>query len=190
MARRKQHKYSKKPVGRQESVKNSQTADDSHKNPEEIKKENRGGTKSPDLKWVYAGIIAAVCVLLYARAVGFNYTYADDDWLIKDNLSYNSDLSNITHSFTRILGSSYYRPVLVITFILEAQIAGDKILFYHITNLLLHLGGSLLVFFVLRKMGYKNLMSLFFGIFFAVHPILTPAAVWISGRNDYLLTVF
>lgn len=190
MARRKQHKYSKKPVRKQESVNNAQSADVSFENMGEIKKEDRGEKKSRDLKWVYAGIIAAVCILLYARAAGFDYTYADDDWLIKDNLTYNSDLSNIAQSFTRILGSSYYRPVLVITFILEAQIAGDNILFYHITNLLLHLGGSLLVFFVLRKMRYKNLMSLFFGLFFAVHPILTPAAVWISGRNDSLLTVF
>ncbi len=141
-------------------------------------------------KWFYAAIIGLVCIALYANSIGFDYTYADDDWLIKDNYEYNSDLSNMGNCFSRILGSSYYRPLLVITFILEAQIGGTDIVYYHITNLLLHLCGSLLVFFVLRKMGYTDLIAFFFGLFFAVHPILTPAAVWISGRNDSLLTVF
>lgn len=191
MAKQKHRKYTKKPV-------TSDNIQDTYSEAESTVKStgSRSTTSTSssnnriNTDWIFAGIIALVCVVLYAKSIGFDYTFADDDWLIIDNYQYNQDMSNIGHSFTRILGSSYYRPLLVITFILEAQVGGTNITYYHITNLLLHLFGSLLVFFVLRKMGYAELMALFFGLFFAVHPILTPAAVWISGRNDSLLTVF
>ena len=40
------------------------------------------------------------------------------------------------------------------------------------------------------KMDYKKELSFFFGLFFAIHPVLSQAIGWIPGRNDSLLALF
>ncbi|MDQ1265643.1 MAG: Tetratricopeptide repeat protein, partial [Bacteroidota bacterium] len=90
----------------------------------------------------------------------------------------------------KTIGTSYYRPILAISFILDAQEGGTQPWIYHRTNVVLHVLGSLMVFYFLIMLGYNRIVSFSMGILFAFHPILTPAACWISGRNDSLITVF
>lgn len=146
---------------------------------------------------LYAGIILLIGFLLYARAIGFNYVYNDDNLFILDEpyKTLNSDISNIPKTFTQGLtgGGQYYRPLLSISWIIDAQFAGDDAkdpAFYHFSNIMFHVIGSVLMFIALLKLRYDYLLSLLFGLLFVVHPILTPSACWISGRNDSILAVF
>ena len=101
-------------------------------------------------------------------------------------------MSNIPQSFkvTLTSGSEYYRPVLISSFIIDANLGKLDPSIYRFTNVLLHAIGSVLVFLVLIKLNYQPLPSFLLGLFFSVHPMLTPAASWISGRNDSLITIF
>jgi len=135
-------------------------------------------------------IILSAGILIYAKSRSFDFVYCDDNIYVVDNYAYNSDLANVFTSFKKTLGATFYRPFLSISFILDAQIGELDPKVYHTTNLILHLTASLLLFFILLKLGFSEILSCLLSLFFSVHPILTPAVSWIPGRNDSLLSVF
>jgi len=141
---------------------------------------------------IFTIILILVGAALYLRTATFDYVYCDDDKFVINVFDYNKDISNIKTSFERTLtsGSAYYRPVLISSFIIDANIGGLDPSVYRITNIILHLIGSILVFFTLLKLKYDQLPSFLLSLIFVVHPMLTPAVSWISGRNDSLITVF
>jgi len=134
--------------------------------------------------------------LLYFKTLFFDFTYLDDNVLILDNFHFLKNLSNIIQAF-RIevfyilhAPAAYYRPILTISFIIDAQLGGKSPFIYHLTNLLIHLLSSSLFFIFLAKLGFKKPLAFFFALIFTVHPVLTQAVAWIPGRNDSLLAVF
>lgn len=132
--------------------------------------------------------------LLYAKTLSYGFTYLDDNILVLNNFSFISKLSNICRAFgEKVFFDSflpYYRPGLVISFILDAQLGGVGPFFYHLTNILIHVTAASLVFRALTKLNYEKELSFLFAIIFTVHPALTQAVAWIPGRNDSLLAVF
>ena len=137
--------------------------------------------------------IAAVIILLYLKTLGYGYTHLDDNILILKNQAFLSNIANIGRIFTQkvFMGNTlpYYRPVLITSFMLDAQIGGVNLFFYHVTNIILHILGASLVFSILSKLAYRRDLSFLFSMAFAVHPILTQAVAWVPGRNDTLLAV-
>lgn len=141
-------------------------------------------------------LIWGLGLIVYGWSVTFGFTYLDDNVLILDNLFYIKNLGNIFNSFRlevfHVLHASaaYYRPILTISFILDAQISGASPVFYHITNILIHLTTVSLIYVFLNELGYEKEKSLVVSLLFLVHPVLTQAVVWIPGRNDSLLLLF
>lgn len=141
-------------------------------------------------------VLAITCFLLYARTLSFGFTYLDDNVLILDNLTFLQNLGNLSRAFTQevfhILHSSasYYRPILTISFMLDAVVSGSSPFVYHLSNILYHLTASFLVFKLFRKLKHSTDLSFLFSLIFAVHPVLTQAVAWVPGRNDSLLTIF
>jgi tetratricopeptide (TPR) repeat protein len=139
--------------------------------------------------------IGAVILLLYFQSLFFDFAYYDDEKLIVNNLQFLTRLSNIPQAFTQLVfpnksSAPYYRPMLTVSFMLDAQLSGPSPFVYHLTNVILHLLSCCLLYLFLTLLQYRKNLSLFFSLLFAVHPILTQAVVWIPGRNDSLLTVF
>lgn len=140
-------------------------------------------------------IIFLIVTIIYAHTIFFNFTYLDDNKLILDNFYFLSDISNILKAFQQdvfinTIDNAYYRPIMNISLMLDAQFSGTSPFFYHLTNILIHLFCVFFVFSFLLKLGYKRFPSFLFSVFFAVHPALCQAVAWIPGRNDSLLTLF
>ncbi|UCD55331.1 MAG: tetratricopeptide repeat protein, partial [Candidatus Omnitrophota bacterium] len=136
--------------------------------------------------------------------------------LILGNRKFLSKLSNIPQAFRQDVFFSYedayYRPLLTISFILDAQLpfalypspkpspqrgegrvrgrGQGKGFSYHFTNIVIHLLAACLLFLLLIKLKYREGLALFFSLIFTVHPVLTQAVAWLPGRNDSLLAVF
>lgn len=140
--------------------------------------------------------LASTGFILYFQTLFFGYTYLDDNTLIMDHQFFLKNFWNIFLAFTQevfhILHTSaaYYRPLLTISFIFDAQISGSNLWMYHLTDILLHILSAWLVFVLLQKIKVGRMLSFFFALIFVVHPILTQAVAWVPGRNDSLLTVF
>jgi protein O-mannosyl-transferase len=138
--------------------------------------------------------IGAAAVLLYLRTAWFGFTSLDDVHLIVINKGYLADWRNIplafkTDVFWRPAGA-YYRPLLNLSYMLDAVWGGDRAWAYHMGNIFWHTLGSCLVFALLAGLGTRRSLSLLFSLAFALHPALVQAVAWIPGRNDILLGVF
>lgn len=142
--------------------------------------------------------IISLGLFIYIKTLFFSYTYLDDNVLILDNYRFIKNLSFIPQSFiTEVfhsshLGAAYYRPLLTISFILDAQIGGINPFIYHLSNLLIHLTATSLLYLLLTKLSSskKHLLPLLLSLIFLTHPALSQAVAWIPGRNDSLLALF
>ncbi len=139
----------------------------------------------------YACILAAA-VLVYFRTVFFGFTWYDDNLLIVDSLPFISKLSNIPAAFTQqvFANTHYYRPLLTISFMLNAAIAGASPFIYHLSNIALHACAAMTLFYFLRLWGHITRFALAAALLFSVHPAAGQAVAWIPGRNDILLAIF
>ncbi|TAL69153.1 MAG: tetratricopeptide repeat protein [Bacteroidetes bacterium] len=151
--------------------------------------------KETDRKKVLIVIGSALLLIiagfvLYNGVLKYNLVFCDDNIFVNNFYGFNSDIHNIKTSFEKTVGTTYYRPLLNVSFILDAVRGGMEPYVYHQTNLILHLLGACLVFLLLIKLKYPVLPSFLFGLFLMIHPIITPSAAWISGRNDSMITIF
>ncbi|ROL61272.1 tetratricopeptide repeat protein [Bacteroidetes/Chlorobi group bacterium ChocPot_Mid] len=155
---------------------------------------------------VFSLVIILAGYFLYEPTLKYDLVYCDDNIFLQDFYPLNKNPENIKEVFKKTMGTSYYRPILNVSIIMDTQwslknqfpgqnpdnidprsITPD---IFHRTNLIFHLLASFLVFIFLLKLGYPIITSFLFGLIVTVHPVLTPAASWISGRNDSMITVF
>jgi hypothetical protein len=144
-------------------------------------------------------VTVLVPLLLYARTVSFDFVRADDLDLIAGNQPFLTDLSNLPRAFGRsyfevegdlVQQKTYYRPVAIASFMLDAARAGADPAAYHLTNILLHAAVACLVLLLATTWGAPPLAAWTAALVFAVHPVNTQAVAWIAGRNDLLLAMF
>lgn len=139
--------------------------------------------------------IICLGALIYAQTLSFGFTYLDDNQLIINNQHFISQLDNFPRIFQEdvfhsAFGGSYYRPLLALSFMIDAQFGGANPLPYHVSNLLLHLLVGCLLYAFLLKLGTRKDPALFLALLFIAHPVLTQAVAWVPGSNDTLLAVF
>ncbi len=141
-------------------------------------------------------LILLIGLLLYSGTVFFGLSYLDDNILILENYGFISKLSNIAPAFKQDVFhllheyDASYRPLLTVSFMIDAQLDKFFGLGYHFTNILLHLIQSCLVFLFFLKLKYSRSLAFSFALIFTVHPALTGTVAWIPGRNDSLMGIF
>ncbi|MDI6767669.1 MAG: tetratricopeptide repeat protein [Bacteroidota bacterium] len=146
--------------------------------------------------WKYFLLIAASIGVVYLQTLQFDFVNYDDYDLIYENESYISDVSNIFNSFTTHAFTShrkesvYYRPILLISYIIDYRFWGLNPAGYHLTNILLHCITALFIFLLIELLTRNKLIALFSTLLFALHPLQVEAVAWIAGRNDVLLGLF
>lgn len=145
-------------------------------------------------------VISVFIFLMYARTISYEYIGLDDTTLIETNYKFIKNLNNLPEAFKHHVmyvnknfdkEKDYYRPMLTLSFMLDANIAGStKPKWYHFANLLYHLTACLLLFALLNKLKINSIAAFLLTLLFAVHPVVDQAVAWIPGRNDMLLAIF
>lgn len=139
--------------------------------------------------------LALFAWILYSKTLLFGFTWFDDDWLVFRQIDYYADKANILKVFTYNIipwEYCYYRPVLILSFFLDFILSGNSTapFFYHLTNILFHIGCTLSLFYLLRNYFMSKKAAAAWSLIFACHPVLTQAVAWVPGRNDVLLCLF
>jgi hypothetical protein len=139
-------------------------------------------------------ILCLLTLIVYFKVSTLGFTDLDDKFFILKNESFNSDLGNIPVTFGRGLfgpaNDLYYRPLLLVDFIVEYTLFGTDPRGYHLTNLLFHTLTVCLLFLFFKKIRTREEDALILAALFAIHPVLSQAVAWIPGRNDMLLMIF
>jgi protein O-mannosyl-transferase len=149
---------------------------------------------SPD-RAVLAGFILTAAV--YCRDVRYDFIL-DDLPLIMMNETIAS-WHNWKHVFMTDINSTvggsrlpamHYRPVYVLWLMLNQQLFGSVLPWWHLTSLLLHLGVTLLVYrlgIVLLKEPWTAALA---AVLFAFHPIHLESVSYVSASTDLLAALF
>ena len=131
---------------------------------------------------------------IYARSLAFGYTYMDDYGLIVENIRFIGRIGNLPAAFRcdafGLSTGSFYRPLLTVSLMLDAWWVGVRPLAYHLTNIMIHLACSALLFHIILSLGHRRLAALLATAWFVAHPALSQAVAWIPGRNDSLLALW
>ncbi|MBU1123108.1 tetratricopeptide repeat protein [Patescibacteria group bacterium] len=135
-----------------------------------------------------AFLIAAF--LAFGHSLYQGFAPVDDIFLIVENLAIRGmSWENLKHVFTTY-DPELYIPLVFVSFQINWLISGLEPFGFHLTNILLHVANSLLVFGVLKQLTGEKKLSLLAGLIFAVHPLNAEAVVWLAGRKDLLSAVF
>ncbi len=88
------------------------------------------------------------------------------------------------------LAVEYFRPLVVVSFAIDRALYGQHAFGYHLTNLLLHAGATLIVWSIARRVLGVGFGAWGSAALFAIHPCHVQAVSWISGRTDVLAALF
>lgn len=83
----------------------------------------------------------------------------------------------------------YYRPLTTLSYVADARFSGGTPAWFHLVNVLLHLGSVALVFLLARRAGAGAAAAGLAAACFGLAPRLTESVAWISGRTDLLATL-
>lgn len=130
---------------------------------------------------------------VYRSVPDQNLSRLDDSIFIEDFYDFNRSEGALAECLERGVfrpkGDNYYRPTLMMTFVMDAQWHRLRLDGYYRTNLGLHALAVLLLFGAMGALGFTPFQSWAWAMLFGVLPVLSQAVAWIPGRNDTLLGV-
>lgn len=138
--------------------------------------------------------LVAVVALLYGRTVGFGWVYDDQMEIVRNTHAHS--LANLRLIFTTTVwaGSGMetylYRPLAVLSYALNHAASGLAAWSYHLVNVALHAGVTVLVFRLARRWGLGALGAGMGALLFAVHPVHVEVVANVAGRKDLLAALF
>ncbi|MGD0382848.1 MAG: tetratricopeptide repeat protein, partial [Thermoguttaceae bacterium] len=110
----------------------------------------------------------------------------DDDLLLTDNRLIKA--SDGLQQFWYSTESPEFYPVTYNTFWIEWRLWEMNPAGYHVTNLILHIVESLLIWIILRKLYIPG--AFLAALIFAVHPVNVESVAWIAQRRNMLAMLF
>jgi len=133
-----------------------------------------------------SAFLVIACLAVYIPAIRGGFVWDDDDYVTQNPLLVAPDgLYKIWFSKEQ---TSQYFPLVYTTFRLEHKLWGFNPLGYHITNIILHIINSLLLWRLLRLLDVPG--AWLAAAIFALHPVQVESAAWITERKNVLMTMF
>ncbi len=80
--------------------------------------------------------------------------------------------------------TSYYRPLVLLSFVADTFFWQSEPAGFHATNLLFHLLNTALLFHLIKLTGGSYRVAALFGALWGLFPRLTESVTWVSGRTD------
>lgn len=136
-------------------------------------------------------ILMLLILTVYWPVRHHEFLNIDDQVYVTDNTRVRSGLSrdNIEWAFTS-LDAGFWHPLTWLSLMVDASLYGPQAGGFHGTNVLLHMGGTLLLFFAWRRLTGADWQSGLMALLFAVHPLNVEPVAWIASRKDVLSGFF
>jgi Tfp pilus assembly protein PilF len=125
--------------------------------------------------------------LIFAQTLGHQFVAYDDQNYVYENPIVTGGLTvnGLRAAFTESYGSNWH-PLTTLSHMLDCQLFRLDPAGHHFTNVLLHTGAALLLFFVVRAMTSRTWPSAFVAVLFAIHPLRVESVAWVAERKDVL----
>ena len=130
----------------------------------------------------------------FARVTQMDFVY-DDGVIVKGN-RYIQSSRYILRYFTEHIWSylmaaakNYYRPTFLLWLYANYSVFQERPLGWHLTNLALHLGNALLIYFLALRLTRARFAALAAMLLFGLHPIQVETVSWVCGSTEVLGTL-
>jgi Tfp pilus assembly protein PilF len=134
-------------------------------------------------------VIASLVAYEPIRRNGF-VDYDDPRYITENpNVTGGITRDSIIWAFTKLYAANWH-PLTWLSHMVDCQLFGLNPVGHHITNLLIHVVNSLLLFLLLWKTTAAIWRSAFVAAAFALHPIHVESVAWAAERKDVLSGLF
>ena len=119
----------------------------------------------------------------YSQVLDNGFLNFDDNHYVTENRHITNGLTreDVIWAFTQPYASNWH-PLTWLSHMLDFEIYGLDPSGHHLTNLLLHIANTLLLFWVLLKMTGALWRSALVAVLFALHPLNVESVAWIAER--------
>jgi tetratricopeptide (TPR) repeat protein len=146
-----------------------------------------------------AALLLILVFIVFSNTLSNDFVF-DDMSMIKQNAAIRGIRYvklYFTHPFFAVgqpaigpVDYDYYRPVVLVSYLLDYLAWKQEPAGYHLTNIFLQSLATILLFLVLNKLKLSPQVSFFAALLFAVHPALADSTAGVSGRSDPLCALF
>jgi Tfp pilus assembly protein PilF len=135
--------------------------------------------------------LAVATLAVYWPATGYDFVNLDDQVYVSECPPVLAGVTaeGLRWAFTTTAGGAWH-PVTWLSLLLDGQFFGPRPGGYHLTNVLLHVANTLLLFGWLYQITQARWRSAMVAALFALHPLHVESVAWISERKDVLSTAF
>ena len=150
----------------------------------------------------YAACAAAICLLVFLRALACDFINWDDPLYVTENPAIRIlDWEFVRSAFTTSY-MGWWMPLTWISFAIDYQIWGLNPFGYHLTNILLHAANTGMVVLIAGllfqqtapKQGQPEwpwrAAALLSGLLWGIHPLRVESVAWVTERKDVLNGLF
>jgi protein O-mannosyl-transferase len=135
--------------------------------------------------------LALATLAVYAPVWHHGFLDYDDSGYVSANPRVLAGLTWHSLAWAFNIGYEFnWHPLTWVSHMLDVEVYGLNAGAHHLTNLLLHMVNTILLFEVLRRMTGALGRSAFVAGLFAVHPLHVESVAWIAERKDVLSTLF
>ncbi len=138
---------------------------------------------------IYLGL-GLITLALYLPALSHGFVEYDDQQYVTDNPRVQAGLTwgGLVWAFGFHAGN--WHPLTWLSHMLDCQLFAAWAGGHHLTNVLLHVATTLLLFAVLNRMTNARWRSAAVAALFAWHPLHVESVAWVAERKDVLCAFF
>jgi tetratricopeptide (TPR) repeat protein len=135
--------------------------------------------------------LIAITLVSFEQVRNNEFINLDDDVYVTENLHVKKGLTaeGVIWAFMTMYASNWH-PLTWLSHMLDYSLYGMNPGGHHLTNLIFHIGNTLLLFLVLSQMTGAVWRSSFVAALFALHPLHVESVAWVAERKDVLSTFF
>ncbi len=148
--------------------------------------------------WIFISLLLVITLIAFLPSLSAYFVAWDDNvYLIKNKTlsTFGQEWSwtYVKNMFITNVGGNY-DPLPVLTYAIEKYFfAPDPLtstFIFHLDNLLLHMGSTIAVFFLFRKLRVSKVAAFWGALLFGIHPMRVESVAWITERKDVLYGLF
>jgi len=147
--------------------------------------------KTNKKKWFGIVLIVLLTIISYAPIFEADFIEFDDRLYVTKNDWVRAGITweGTIWAFSKFHSANWH-PLTWLSHMMDCEIYGMNAVGHHISNLILHIMNSILLFMLFSQVtGFFN-RSLVLALLFALHPLHVESVAWIAERKDMLSTFF
>ena len=136
-------------------------------------------------------VLTFITLAVYWQVNQSDVINLDDNIYVTENSHIQSGITpeGIRWAFSTTY-AEFWHPLTWLSLMLDYGLYGLNASGYHLSNLILHILSTLLLFWLFCRMTDEIWKSAFVAAFFALHPLHVESVAWVSERKDVLSAFF